>query len=343
MNKIILMLGLICLIWSCNDEKQNNSVTFVSWGGSYQVAQDSAYLKNFEINTGVKVKQLSYSGELSKIKEMVTSKKTSWDIVSITQEMFSKGVQSDLFENLDFNKIDTNGFIKGSIYKNGIAHLIFSTVIAYNSEYFKTHPRPTSWKEFWDVRSFPGERSLNDGPVGNLEFALLADGVSADSLYPLDVERAFRKLKEIKSYIKVWWKEGQQPIQLLANNEVQLSTAYNGRVSKAQSDGEKVSIEWNGGMMEPEYFVIPKGAPNKDNANTLIAYATSAKQQQKFVEIIPYGPTNLTTLSLLKDSVLNKLPDSKRNLNGQFLIDGKWWSKNYDQLIVRWNKWKLEK
>jgi putative spermidine/putrescine transport system substrate-binding protein len=341
MKKYIFLVSLAAILYSCGNADKKNEVVFVSWGGSYQKAQDSAYLMGFQQKSGVRVRQESYSGELPKIKEMVGAKKTSWDVVSITQEMFSRGVADGLYEDLDFKLIDTAGFLPGSVYKQGIAHLIFSTVIAYNKDHYKDRPRPVNWKEFWDVKNFPGNRSLNDGPVGNLEFALLADGANPAALYPLDIDRAFRKLDEIRPYIKVWWKEGQQPVQLLSGNDVQLSTAYNGRVSKAQSDGEPVAIEWNGGMLEPEYFVIPKGAPNKQQANELIGFSTRAEQQQKFVRMIPYGPTNLGAMNALPDDVLKQLPDSKFNLAGQFLMNGVWWGQHYDELLKRWNEWKI--
>lgn len=342
MKKIVIAAALLFTLFSCNNKEKSGSLVFVSWGGSYQAAQDSAYIKGFQDSTGIKVDQVTYSGELSRISEMVNSGKPDWDVVSVTQEMFGKGADAGIYEDLNYRVIDTAGFLPGSVQKNGIAHLIFSTVLAYNSDFYQGKERPVSWKDFWDVSKFPAARALNDGPVGNLEFALLADGVSPDKLYPLDIDRAFKKLDEIKKFIKVWWKAGQQPIQLLANNEVQLSTAYNGRVAKAQSDGEPVAIEWNGGMLEPEYFVIPKGASNAVNANKFIAYATKPGQQAKFVTIIPYGPTNLSALNKLPDDLITKLPDSKPNLAGQFLVDGKWWSAHYDSLTQRWNEWKLK-
>ena len=71
--------------------------------------------------------------------------------------------------------------------------------------------RPSSWADFWDVKKFPGNRSLclSDSPR-TLIFALLADGVPRDQLYPLDIDRAFKKLDQIKPHVKVWWREGTQ-------------------------------------------------------------------------------------------------------------------------------------
>ena len=43
------------------------------------------------------------------------------------------------------------------------------------------------------------------------------------------VDRAFKKLDTIKKDI-VWWEAGAQPPQLLASNEVVMTTAWNGRI-----------------------------------------------------------------------------------------------------------------
>ena len=40
--------------------------------------------------------------------------------------------------------------------------------------------------------------------------ALLADGVAPSKLFPLDLDRAFHKLDQIKPNVAVWWKTGDQ-------------------------------------------------------------------------------------------------------------------------------------
>ena len=79
---------------------------------------------------------------------------------------------------------------------------------------------------------------MRRSPVVNLEFALMGDGVPVDEVYALldtdaGIARAFRKLDTIKDDI-VWWEAGAQPPQMLADGEVAMSTAYNGRIFNAQ-------------------------------------------------------------------------------------------------------------
>ena len=60
---------------------------------------------------------------------------------------------------------------------------------------------PASWADFWDVKRFSGPRGLRNNPRGTLEIALLADGISAEKLYPLNLDRAFAKLDELRPHL----------------------------------------------------------------------------------------------------------------------------------------------
>ena len=57
-------------------------------------------------------------------------------------------------------------------------------------------------------------QGLTNATQGPLEEALLADGVEPKDLYPLDVDRAFRKLDQIKHYVRKWWANGSEVMQL---------------------------------------------------------------------------------------------------------------------------------
>src|SRR3546814_20081773 len=81
--------------------------------------------------------------------------------------------------------------------------MLWSYVIGYDGDRIKG-PGPQSWADFWDMKRFPGKRGMRRTPNYSLEFALMADGVPADRVYPMlrtpaGVDRAIRKLDEIRS------------------------------------------------------------------------------------------------------------------------------------------------
>src|SRR5690606_373819 len=102
----------------------------------------------------------------------------------------------------------------------------FSSVMAWRSD----TKAPTTWADFWNVKDFPGKRTLPDVPSMVLPVALLADGVPMDKLFPLDIDRAFRSLEKIRDHVSVWWTAGSQPPQLLQDKEVSYAMTYSGRV-----------------------------------------------------------------------------------------------------------------
>src|SRR5699024_5389925 len=125
---------------------------------------------------------------------------------------------------------------------------------------------PEGWKDFFDTGSFPGKRTAYQWPsAGVFEMALLADGVEADDLYPIDFDRAFAKLDEIKSEMQ-WWDTGAQSQQLLASGEVSMGHVWDGRIYPIVQDGANVAIDWHQNIKTGDVLVIPKGSKNKEAA-----------------------------------------------------------------------------
>src|SRR4051812_6357179 len=115
----------------------------------------------------------------------------------------------------------------------------YGTLMAYNTEAFKPTNAPASWADFWDAKTFPGRRMLQDMSSGrpNLEFALLADGVPADKLYPLDVDRAFASLTRIRPHIAKFWNTSALANQMLIDKEAVMGSVWNGPLMTAISKG----------------------------------------------------------------------------------------------------------
>ena len=136
---------------------------------------------------------------------------------------------------------------------------------------------------------------MRKGAKANLEMALMADGVPAAEVYamletPEGVDRAFAKLDTIKADA-IWWEAGAQPPQLLADGEVVMTTAYNGRIfAAAVAEGKPFEVVWDGQVYEYDLFVIPKGAPNLDAAMEFIKFSTDTQRLADQANWISYGP-----------------------------------------------------
>ena len=336
MIKLAAAAAAVSLAWSAHAD-----VTVISFGGANQKAQAKAYYEP-AAKAGIKVIPGEYNGEQAKIKAMVETNKVTWDVVEVESPELARGCEEGIYEKLDYNKIGKKAdFVGKAVSDCGIGVFVWSTVLAYNAEKLKS--APTSWADFWDVKKFPGKRGMRKGAKFTLEFALLADGVKADEVYKVlatkqGVERAFKKLDQIKPHIQ-WWEAGAQPPQLLASGDVVMSSAYNGRIAAAQKEGKNLKIVWNGGVYDVDSWAIPKGSPNRDEAYKFIAFASKAENQKVYSGEIPYGPTNTKAIGLIDAKVAADLPTAPANLKGALASNTQFWVDHGEDLEQRFNAW----
>ena len=321
---------------------QAAEITVVNFGGANGNAQKVAYFGPYEKATGNKIVGVEYNGEQAKIKAMVEAKKVNWDVVEVESPDVARGCDEGLFEKLDYSKIgNKSDFMPVAVHECGIGVFVWSTVMAYNADKLKT--APVTWADFWDVKKFPGKRAMRKGARYNMEFALMADGVPVNDVYKVlatkdGAERAFKKMTELKPNIQ-WWEAGAQPPQFLVAGDVAMTTAYSGRIDAAQREGKNLKITWTGGIYDLDYWVMPKGTPNKDAALKFIALASSADAQAEYARNISYGPTNTKALAKLDAKVLNELPTSPANAKTALQFNVGFWADQGEALEKRFAAW----
>ncbi|MEM7534157.1 MAG: ABC transporter substrate-binding protein [Chloroflexota bacterium] len=314
-------------------------VTFVSWGGAYQEAQTNAYLNDFVAETGIEVVQ-DGPIDYAKVIAMVEAGQVTWDVVDIAND-FGVGSSEQYFEPLDYSIIPKDQIIPGMANEYRVGSIIYATVIGYNTDEFGD-AGPQSWADFYNPEAFPGTRSIpNTASFYVFETALIADGVDPAELYPLDIERALAVLDRIKDDV-IFWKTGSQSAQHLADEEAVLGMLWNGRIQTAIDEGAPLAIEWNEHIILPDYYAVPKGAPNKDAAMQLIAYMVSAEHNHKIADFISYAPVNVETFDKVNEDMAPLLPTYGDRPSLGFQVDDAWWDENRDATLEAYNAWKLE-
>ena len=319
-----------------------SQLTVVNFGGANGDAQKKAYFEPFEKSSKAKVVGVEYNGEQAKIKAMVETKNITWDVVEVESPDVARGCDEGLFEKIDWAKVGNKAdFLKAAVHECGVGTFVWSTVLAYDAGKLKTAPK--NWADFWDVKKFPGKRAMRKGARYNLEFALMADGVKTADVYKVlatkeGADRAFKKMTELKPNIQ-WWEAGAQPPQFLVAGDVVMSTAYNGRIDAAQREGKNLQISWTGGIYDLDYWVIPKGGPNKELALKYIAAASTPTAQAEYAKLISYGPTNTKALALLDAKVQGKLPSSAANSKDALQFNIKFWADQGEALEKRYAAW----
>ena len=323
---------------ACAPERQEGvTLSFVSFGGVYQEAQRKAWLAPYTELTGVEFTEDENSSNAT-IKTQVESGQVTWDVVDVGND-FGLDVHKDLLEPLDFSLIpkdELNADLGITDYR--IPDITYGVVLAYNTEVLGAGNVPAGWADYFDTAKFPGKRGAWDYSEGGMfEFALMADGVKPADLYPLDLERASKKLDTIKDDI-VFWSSGAESQELIGSGEVAMTMIWNGRGWSAKNiDKKPVEIQWNQQIVTADYLVIPKGSPNKDAAMKFIAYTACAEHNAGPSEFIPYGPTN--TKSTANAAMVNDLSVTNADENSAY-FDDTYLAENFDEIDAAWQAWK---
>src|SRR5690606_10145614 len=160
-----------------------------------------------EAKYGIKVITTSPT-DFGKLRAMVESGNVEWTATELDVETADLAGEMGLLEPIDLSVVDLSEYPEEAKHEYWLPRGAYATALGYRTDAFPNGEHPRTWAEFWDVERFPGPRALRNHPIDNLEFALMADGVAPEDLYPLDMERAFRKLDEIKPHITVWWESG---------------------------------------------------------------------------------------------------------------------------------------
>jgi putative spermidine/putrescine transport system substrate-binding protein len=310
-------------------------------GGAMASNLRRAYFDEFEREHGIRIVDTS-PVDFGKLRAMVNSGNPEWTVTEIGGQDAERAKELNLLEPIDTSIVDLSKYPPVGRQSHVFIGSAYSTALGYRTDAFPNGSHPKGWAEFWDVRRFPGARSLRNHPVDNLEFALLADGVPKDKLYPLDIDRAFRKLDEIRPHVAVWWTTGQQPAQMLVDKEVVLATGWNGRFFELAKKNAPVGTEFAGGSLKSSAWGIPRGARNAYWGQKLFQTMTNPRLQAIYATELSYAGLNPETVNYVAEEIRPLLPTAPANLEKQFWLNVSWWTENGARAQERWTRWMLQ-
>lgn len=360
MKKIITqtLITSVLAVGIVSGPAQAVSITAVSWGGAYTISQVEAYHKPWMAATGNKVVSEDYSGGLAEVKAQVETGNVTWNLVDVELSDAVRGCDEGLFMPIGIDMLPNGSdgssaaddFLPGTVTECAVGNIVWSTIFAYDTSVLGKG-NVDSLADFFDLEKFPGKRGMRKGAKPNLEFALMADGVPAEYVYIVlstdeGIQRAFDKLATIKDSV-VWWEAGAQPVQMLADGEVVMTTAYNGRIFNAiASEGKPFEINWDGQIWDLDMWVIPTGAKNVDASLDFIKYSTGTEALAAQASWIPYGPVRKSSAPYVGSyhdqpdlDMAIHMPSSPENLGNALQNNYMWWADNSDQLNERFNAW----
>lgn len=354
-NRVSWPLTWACAIGLCTllspPAPAADTMTLASFGGAYGESQKKAYSVPFQELTGTHVDMTEYNGGLGEIRAQVQSGAVAWDIVDVEMQDAVRGCDDGLFESLKDLNLPAAGdgtpaardYLPGTLTDCGVGSIVWSTILAVRNDKFPAG-RPAAIKDFFDLEKFPGKRGAMKKPQTLLEWALIADGVENADVYKVlateeGVTRAFAKLDTIKKDI-VWWEAHAQAPQLLADGEVVMTMAANGRIFDAiNNDKQPFSIVWDHQIWNLDLWAIPKGSRHVNDAKAFVAFAARPEQLAAQTKYISYGPVRKSAAAMVDPAIANQLPTAEANFRTALQNDFQFWADHGDELSERFNVW----
>ena len=315
-------------------------------GGVYTKAYGAVFYKPFTEKTGIEVVGVQANAEpIAQIKGMVDAKNYTWDMAKISQPailLLTQGGKVYLEKHGLENDPAVKTIPAAFMSPYGVATNVYSTVLVYRTDAFKGRKAPNSWADFWNVKDFPGRRSLRKHPFDTLEESLMAAGVSTGQLYPLDIDRALASLDKITPNIDVWWNSGAQVTQMLTSGEVDMVATWVSRPQNAMIDGAPVAIVWNQNLWGVDNWSILAGTPNADACREVIKFASDPQRMASLVAYFPAGVTQPAAFKHIKAAVAKNCPTHPDNIRTGVQINAKYWLDHQAAVTERFNAWVLK-
>lgn len=309
---------------------------------SFAPALWSRLLHPFSAATAIGVQELDWPAGADTLQSNVKAKDNIWDVVEVDPTELALGCSQGLFAKVDWSAVGgKDHYLPMAVSDCGVGATVHSTVLAWDRAKVAAAP---SWADFWDVAKFPGKRGLRQGVRGNLEIALLADGVAPQDIYKVlsttdGVERAFRKLDQLKPYI-VWWKTGAQAAKILGSGDVLMTSAPSSQIMLADTvQHRNFGMQFNGSLYQVLSWAIVKSSPNLQQAQQLLYFAgTPGVEAQLFRGTGEAGLAKAANEGL-SPGLLAMSPTAPNNLKAALPLNTAFWQQNLAKLRKRFDAW----
>jgi putative spermidine/putrescine transport system substrate-binding protein len=320
----------------------SGNMVLATWGGRYSKAMKDIFLTPFSQESGVTAQTVDAPGGfVPMLQAQAKAGSVTWDLVDVGEAdslfLLDNGLVQPLPADVKADLIGAVG--EQHVADHGISFAAFGWTIAANRKAAKRIP--TTPAEFFDVQNVPGRRTMyGDDQLTGVLYALQADGVARSQLYPPDLDRAYRKLDQIKRSVAVWWRTGDQSQQIFRDQEVDMGLLWDGRAAGVIDQGVDLALSFEGTPIARDLLVVPASAPNAAAAFEFLRwYATHPVEGGKWIRAMGYGVANPKAYDHVPPEIAQRSAYYPPNFAKGFLINARWQSQNRADLVKRWTQW----
>jgi putative spermidine/putrescine transport system substrate-binding protein len=313
-----------------NRDVKSDTVVFADYGGTTRTARSEAFLTPF--SNEFDVRPVFADADPAKLALFAERESAEWDLIDLDSWDVVRFSEQDLLAKLpaDVTRVDLVP-TEYRAYASGGYNA--SVGFGYRTDVDAT---PKTWADFYDLEKFPGKRALPNFAYFQAESALLADGVACDDLYPLDLDRAFAKLDDIRDEVLFYDSFGQA-VQYLAQGSVSMALLPNSRVQILKDQELPVDFSWQDAFFQWTAAAVPKHAPHSDAAFAVVDFMSQPENQAQMARLTKYGPMSSRAEKLLDEETLKQLPNA--HLDTACEVDNAGLAANLEEYGAAFTEW----
>lgn len=313
---------------------ESKEVVLAGFGGETYQVRHKLVFDQFAKLSGAKVVDAPW--DYGKYLNMVASASPEWDaidfdgysVVGLIQSGKAPAKLADWVRRCDLVDKAYQDYAAGSY--------AYSVVLGWSST-LKEAPR--NWADFFDTKKFPGKRAFPKSIyAGTVEIALMADGVAKEDLYPLDFDRAFRKLDQLKGDM-IFYDSYAQGQQFLVQGSASMIATANSRMIQLKNEG-RGDYTYDQAVLYPwGAFPITQNAKHADAMNALIDTMSHPAVQAEIARALYLGPTVSAAFDLLSAEERALQPNSEENRAKAAVVDTETAAKQDPEYVKRFFAW----
>ena len=293
---------------------QNVTLNVYNWGEYISNGSDDSVdvVAAFEKLTGIKVNYTTFDSNES-LYAKLKSGAANYDVIIPSDYMVAKMISEGMLMPLDYSNIPNFQNIDEE-YRNGdydpenaytVPYTLCTTGIIYNTK--MVDEAPTSWADLWDEK-YAGNILMFNNSRDAYAIGAFKSGSSVNPQTTEEVDAVVDELKAQKPLVQAYVVD--QVRDKMIGGEAAIGVMFSG--DAIYVIGENPDLDYvipeEGTNVWIDGWVIPKNAPNKENAEKFIDFMCRPDVALKNFEYITYGTPNTAARELIEDEDLKNSP-----------------------------------
>ncbi len=301
MKKLLSLVLIALLAFSLVGAQAQGTVNVFNWED--YISEE--VLELFEQETGIKVNYMRFTLNEDMLVQVRTSP-GAFDVVFPSDYAIERMMAEDLLQPIDYarvpNAVQILDWLRNPDYDPGQVYSVpymWGTVgILYDTT--RVSAPIDSWGALFDEQ-YKGEVFMLDSPRDALGVALKYLGYSVNSKNPAEIQAAANLLIEQKQKGIVKAYQVDETKDKMVAGEAALAVVWSGDAQYAINLNEDLAyvVPKEGSNVWVDSMVIPRSAPNPENAHIFINFMSRPDIAQMNAEYIEYSSPNAGAIELM--------------------------------------------